>query len=376
MSTRRMLDEMRHLYIHVPFCGRRCSYCDFSIAVRREIPSTAYVENVVREAKVRHGSGPSLDTIYLGGGTPSKLPASSLQLLIERLAGIGLRAGPCAELTLEANPEDLTPEAADGWLEAGFNRLSIGVQSFDSGVLEWMHRTHSAQQSEAAVRAAQAAGFRDISIDLIYAVPDRLGRDWDRDLSRALSLDPTHLSLYGLTVEPRTALGKWTSRGTEVPETDDQAAEQFLRAHERLTGAGYEHYEVSSYAKPGNRSRHNSAYWRRVPYLGLGPSAHSFDGTSRRWNTGPFAEWEAILEGNRDPLGGEERLDAAQIAAEDLYLGLRTSEGVKLSGQNLAKAEAWMREGWATISDRVRLTPEGWLRLDALVGELPAIGSV
>jgi oxygen-independent coproporphyrinogen-3 oxidase len=360
----------RHLYVHVPFCGRRCSYCDFSIAVRKEIPAASYVENVIREARVRTGRGP-LDTLYLGGGTPSKLGPDSLGGLVRGLADLGLETRANSELTLEANPEDLTPEAAEGWLKAGFNRLSVGVQSFDSGVLEWMHRTHSADESEAAVRAARSAGFRDISIDLIYALPDRLGRDWDRDIDRALALEPEHLSVYGLTVEPRTPLGRWTARGTEVPESDDRAADQFLAAHDRLTGAGYEHYEVSSYAKPGRRSRHNSSYWRRVPYLGLGPSAHSYDGAARRWNTRDFAEWSRIVEAGGDPLGGDERLDASQIASEGLYLGLRTSDGLELAGANLVKADAWLREGWARRDGNViRLTPEGWLRLDALVAQL------
>lgn len=373
---------IKHLYIHVPFCGRRCSYCDFSIAVRKEIPAASYVENLLREVRIRRQTEVRiqrqtsddlgiLQTLYLGGGTPSKLPAAAFADLIRRLEDLGLSAAPGAELTLEANPEDLTPEAAEGWLKAGFSRLSIGVQSFEPGVLEWMHRTHLVEQSETAVRDARMAGFKDISIDLIYALPDRLGRDWNRDIDRALALYPDHLSVYGLTVEPRTPLGRWTARGTEVPESDDRAADQFLAADEQLTEAGYEHYEVSSYAKPGRRSRHNSAYWRRVPYLGLGPSAHSYDGAVRRWNTPAFAEWERTLESGGDPLGGEEGLDAGQIVSEGLYLGLRTSDGLELAGANLVKADAWVREGWARRDgNRIRLTPEGWLRMDALVAAL------
>jgi oxygen-independent coproporphyrinogen-3 oxidase len=319
----------------------------------------------------RSDDSPVLQTVYLGGGTPSKLPPPALADLVRGLADLGLKPGPDAEITLESNPEDLTPEAAEGWLKAGFSRLSIGVQSFDAGVLEWMHRTHSVASSDISVASARMAGFENISIDLIYALPDRLGRSWDRDIDRALELEPEHLSVYGLTVEPRTPLGKWTARGTETPETDDRAADQFLAAHEQLTDAGYEHYEVSSYAKPGRRSRHNSSYWKRVPYLGLGPSAHSYDGVSRRWNTAAFAEWERIVEAGGDPLGGEERLEASQITEEKRYLGLRTSDGLELSGADLAAAEAWVREGWATRDGaRIRLTPEGWLRLDALVAQL------
>jgi oxygen-independent coproporphyrinogen-3 oxidase len=367
-----MTADLRHLYVHVPFCSRRCSYCDFSIAVRREIPTADYVEKVVDEAGLRHLGPTKLETIYLGGGTPSKLQANALVTLLAELSRLGLLPLSGAELSLEANPEDLTPEAADGWRRAGFNRLSIGVQTFDPGVLDWMHRTHSAAQSADAVRTARGAGFEDVSIDLIYALPDRLGRDWERDLDLALGLEPDHVSIYGLTVEPRTPLGKRAARGVEVAESDDRAAEQFLAAHERLTRAGFEHYEVSSYAKPGRRSRHNSAYWRRVPYLGLGPSAHSYDGTVRRWNTAPFAEWSAQLERGEDPMGGSETLGPEAIRAEELYLGLRTSDGMVLTGGQLEAAKSWQREGWAQVGDRVRLTPEGWLRMDALVRQLAA----
>ena len=363
-------DTTRHLYIHVPFCGRRCSYCDFSIAVRREVPATSYVESIIREVGVRTNSRVELETIYLGGGTPSKLPPDSVQRLVTELSARSLTLSPTGEATLEANPEDITPEAAETWLQAGFNRLSVGVQTFSPGVLEWMHRTHAVEQSEAGVRAARSAGFENISVDLIYALPDRLGRDWGADVDRAIALEPDHLSVYGLTVEPRTPLGKWTARGSETPESDDRAADQFLEAHERLAAAGYKHYEVSSYARPGRRSRHNSAYWRRVPYLGLGPSAHSYDGVRRRWNTAAYAEWSALLDQGADPLGGTEELDATHVDAETLYLDLRTDTGAALTGRRLEAAVSWASHGWAMITDRVRLTPEGWLRLDALVAEL------
>jgi oxygen-independent coproporphyrinogen-3 oxidase len=362
----------QHIYIHVPFCSRRCSYCDFSIAVRKDIPAAEFISGIREELAVR-GPGPtSASTIYMGGGTPSKLGPAGIATLYSVLKDAGLQAAENAELTVEANPEDLSGEAAEALLLAGVNRLSVGVQSFDPTVLEWMHRTHSADQSTAAVRAARSAGFGDISVDLIYALPGRLNRDWDRDLDLALELEPDHLSVYGLTVEPHTPLGRWTARGTEVPESDDHAAEQFLKAHERLTAAGYEHYEVSSYGRPGKRSRHNSAYWKRVPYLGLGPSAHSYDGTTRRWNVAAYAEWQRALASG-DPIAGFEALDAGQIDEELVYLGLRTSEGLEVRREWSDTILRWVAERWAEFErNRVRLTPEGWLRMDALAGQLIA----
>jgi oxygen-independent coproporphyrinogen-3 oxidase len=381
---------VRHIYIHAPFCSRRCSYCDFSIAVRRDVPTAAFAASVGAELRRRITNLVStqltdVETLYIGGGTPSKLGAPGIRQLFAELTAPGVRLAPGAEFTIEANPEDINPAAAAAWLEAGVNRLSVGVQSFDPEVLAWMHRTHTADEAAAAVRAARSAGFTDISVDLIYALPERLNRDWDADLSRALELAPEHLSLYGLTVEPHTPLGRWTARGAEVPAADDRAADQFLHAHERLASAGFEHYEVSNYARPSHRSRHNSSYWKRVPYLGLGPSAHSFDGATRRWNIAALAEWERALAAGNDPVGGAEGLDDSQVASELLYLGLRSDSGVQLTGINRERAAAWVREGWAVqtppqergvagsaAGDGIvtRLTPEGWLRLDALVASL------
>ena len=324
-------------------------------------------------ARVDAGRVGQLETIYFGGGTPSKLGSDGVRWLLDGLrdGGVGMAAG--AEVTMEANPEDVSTEAVSAWLRAGVNRLSLGVQSFAPAALAWMHRTHDSAQAVAAVATARSAGITNISIDLIYAIPDRIDRSWGADLARAIELDPDHLSVYGLTVEPRTPLGKWTARGAEIAQDEDRSADEFLAGHALLVGTGFEHYEVSSYARPGRRSRHNTAYWRRVPYLGLGPSAHSFDGTTRRWNTSALAAWERQLAAGFDPLGGEETLTGDQVAAELLYLGLRTDSGAELSDANLEAARAWVRSGWATeTAGLVRLTAEGWLRLDALVGALTA----
>jgi oxygen-independent coproporphyrinogen III oxidase len=364
-----------HLYFHVPFCARRCSYCDFAIAVRREVPSDAYVEAVLREWSSWQTDpvwelSPEVQTIYFGGGTPSRLVPASIGRLIERIGGDRPISGD-AEITLEANPEDVTPEAAAAWRAGGVNRVSLGVQSFDPAVLQWMHRTHTVDHVPQAVRALRRAGVEDLSLDLIFGLPPALGRDWPADLERAFTLEPEHLSLYGLTVEAHTPLGRWTDRGEVIPVDEDRYAAEFLIAHSALCGRGYEHYEISNAARPGHRARHNSAYWRRAPFIGLGPSAHSGFQNERRWNVREWASYQKLVEAGKSPLEGRELLDPAAVSLEELYLGLRTTEGLALNRVPQRLAEQWERQGWASQSaGQLQLTSEGWLRLDALV---PAI---
>lgn len=367
----------RHLYVHVPFCARRCSYCDFAIAVRRDVPVADYVDGVTRELAMRHaGEGWELDTLYFGGGTPSRLGGEGVARLVDAVRARA-RLAPDAEVTLEANPEDVTPAALRAWREAGIGRLSLGGQSFDERVLRWMHRAHDAAAVTRAVEMARDAGLPAISFDLIFAVPAALGRDWERDLALAVALAPPHLSLYGLTVEAHTPLGRWHARG-EVEEAPEEAYErEFLRANEVLGAAGYEHYEVSNFAGSSGPSRHNSAYWRGVAYAGVGPSAHEYDGAIRRWNVAPYAEWLRRVRGGSDPAEGSERLTEQNRIAETVYLGLRTRTGVALDGPaEHARAERWTAAGWATLEDGVlRLTPLGWLRLDSLAADLTALRS-
>jgi oxygen-independent coproporphyrinogen-3 oxidase len=232
-----------------------------------------------------------------------------------------------------------------------------------------MHRTHTATQASAAVTVLRQAGIANLSLDLIFGLPAALRRDWDQDLAAALALDPDHLSLYGLTVEPRTPLGRWTDRGEETPVDEEQYADEFLAAHAALELAGMEHYEVSNAARPGRRARHNSAYWRRAPFVGLGPSAHSGWGRYRRWNLREWTAYQRAAQAGRPLVEGEEWLDDSAVALEETYLGLRTSEGVPASGLPDEVVAAWTRAGWALAGPdrRVRLSPEGWLRLDALV---------
>jgi len=240
-----------------------------------------------------------------------------------------------------------------------------------------MHRTHDAEQLPRAISALRDAGIADVSLDLIFALPSALNRDWPADVERALALAPTHVSLYGLTIEPHTPLGRWHSRG-KVAEADEDAYErEFLHAHEALTSAGYEHYEVSNFARPGRRARHNSAYWRSVPYAAVGPSAHRFDGTTRSWNVAPYTDWRARLGRGESPLGGSEVLSEANREAERVYLGLRTTNGLESSDAELALARPWVDAGWATLRSprTIVLTALGWLRLDALAASLTVAGS-
>ncbi len=317
-----------------------------------------------------NGDRSKLSTLYFGGGTPSKLGPDGVAQMVAVVRS-RFELGEDAEVTLEANPEDVTPEAAWAWREAGVNRLSIGIQSFDDSVLEWMHRTHSADKGAHAVKVARAADISNVSIDLIFSVPDKLNRSWRLDLERALELEPEHLSLYGLTVEKGTPLGRWEASGEVTAGAEDGYAEQFLLAHDMMLGAGFDHYEVSNFARAGLNSRHNSAYWTGAPYIGAGPSAHSFNGETRSWNVAPYADWQKRLYAGKDVVEESENLTDRNRQAEDVYLGLRTTAGYKASSRELDIARHWVDPGWAHIENgTVRLTAEGWLRLDSLAAGL------
>jgi len=308
--------------------------------------------------------------LYLGGGTPSLLPIDALTRLLEQL---GPLRDPDCEITLEANPEDVTDASVRAWRSAGVNRVSLGAQSFDDNVLQWMHRSHDAARIGDAVRTLRSAGIENISLDLIFALPEELERDWGRDLEMAISLLPSHISLYGLTVEPRTPLDRWISRGATKLPADDRYAEEYLAANRRLMADGYQFYEVSNAARAGFRSRHNSAYWSGRSYLGLGPAAHSFNGQARRWNLSAWEAYRRAIAEGRSAVESEEVLTEDQQRLEAIYLGLRAIEGVPLTvldrpGPSLTD---FIARGWVVDEGaRLRCTPEGWLRLDELVAKL------
>lgn len=365
--------------------------------MRRVVPVDEYLGALGTELAMRWGaearerSGEpadakwTLDTLYFGGGTPSRLGADGIARAIELVrAHATVDAG--AEVTIEANPEDISREMARGLRETGVNRVSLGVQSFDDETLAWMHRVHDSARAERAVAELRDAGIANISLDLIFALPGEAGsRSWERDVERALALDPPHVSLYGLTIEEHTPLGRARSRGGVTEAAEERYEADFLHAHRAMTAAGLEHYEVSNFGRPGLRSRHNSAYWRLVPYAGLGPGAHELrvEGGryERRWNDGAYASWVRSLAAGRDPVAGSETLAAENRVAEEVYLGLRTIEGLELRPGERARVLPWASEGWGEVDDRsdggarLRLSPLGWLRLDALAADLTAFRS-
>jgi oxygen-independent coproporphyrinogen III oxidase len=368
------------LYVHVPFCTRRCSYCDFAVTPLRAPPMEAWLAAIDAElGRVRTAEGWAdplpLETIYVGGGTPSLLGSAGMQGLQAVLGRHATWAPDRVEWTAEANPESFEAATAAGWRAAGVNRISLGAQSFDPGALRWMGRLHGADGPARAVAVARAAGFDNLSVDLIFGLPARLGRDWAADLERVLALEPEHVSLYGLTAEPATPLGRWVAEGRERLADEDAYAEEYLLAAERLSAAGYRHYEVSNFALPGRESRHNAAYWEGVPYLGLGPGAHSYLPPERRWNGRDWDDYRARLAAGGSPEEGRE-VAAEASELERLWLGLRTDRGACVGELAPAVFGPWVAAGWATLADgRLRLTPEGWLRLDRLAVELAAAGA-
>lgn len=362
---------MRHVYVHVPFCRRRCIYCDFAIAVRTQVPAAALVEAITGECARVAGAGVGpLETLYLGGGTPSLLPPSALARLVEVLVSrLGLEAE--AEITLEANPDDVTEEAVGAWRAAGVNRVSVGVQSTSAAVLAWMHRSHAPREGLAAVERLRRLGVPRVSADVIFGLPETLGADPVADCGRVVEAGAGHVSAYGLTIEEGTALGKRQARGERVRADADRYVGDFLQIHDRLTDLEFRHYEVSNYALVDEWSRHNRAYWQGKPYLGLGPSAHSFDGRSRWWNVSPWAEYAARSGRGTDTVDQCERLSPEAQRLERTYLALRQDEGMsaqEAGGLNRETVERALGQGWLRRrSGRLVCTPEGWLRLDALV---------
>lgn len=275
---------MAGIYIHIPFCRQACHYCDFHFSVNQQVKpeliQALATELVMQRDYLR---GEEIDTIYLGGGTPSLLTQEELQLLFDTIRSLHPVAHT-AEITLEANPDDLTPKKLEQFKDASINRLSIGIQTFNSERLRFLNRVHDEASAIKSFSDARAAGFNNISIDLMYALPGETHADWTRDIEQALTLNPEHISCYSLTIEPKTAFGKWARTGKLVPEGDDVAAHHLELLMELLPASGYEHYEISNFARPGFHSQHNSSYWRGSSYLGIGPSAHSFNGVSRQYN--------------------------------------------------------------------------------------------
>lgn len=373
----------QHLYVHVPFCLRRCGYCDFAVTATRTPPVDAWLDSVTRELELRRSAGQwagvlPLSTLYVGGGTPSLLGAGTMGRLHQALDGHASLENPELEWTAEANPESFDEELAADWRAAGVNRVSLGAQTFHAPTLEWMGRLHGADGPARAMAAARAAGIDNVSVDLIFGVPSRLGRPWRADLEQTLALDPTHVSLYGLTAEAATPLGRWVDGGREVLADEDRYADEYMLAVELLTGAGYTHYEVSNFARPGKASRHNRAYWQHRPYVGVGTGAHSYLPPYRMWNLRDWAEYRRRLVAATSPEEGREEPGPDDVALERVWLGLRTDDGLELealSKRQQVRAQDWHGRGLADVTGgRVRLQAAGWLLLDRLAVDLSADG--
>lgn len=370
---------VHHLYLHVPFCVRRCSYCDFAVTVASEAPSAAWLDAI--EAELRQVVGREslelplrLRTVYVGGGTPSLLGAGTMAALRRLLEGYAVWDANEVEWTAEANPESFGDAVAEDWSAAGVNRVSLGAQTFHPPSLQWMGRRHGADGPAHAVATARAAGLENISIDLIFGLPSRLGRDFEADVTKVLELAPEHVSLYGLTAEQATPLGRWVAEGRERLADDETYEREFLAAAAAFTCAGFEHYEVSNFARTGRESKHNRAYWEGTAYLGLGPGAHSFLPPRRVWNMRDWAEYARRLAKGESPRDNEETVDPDGAALERAWLGLRTNMGIEPANPGQGRlAELWCSRGWAVSErGRVRLTPRGWLLLDRLAVEYVA----
>ncbi len=319
---------MAGIYIHIPFCKQACNYCNFHFSVNNSL-LPRMVEAIVFEANLqKHYLKDSVETIYFGGGTPSLLSNTQLTAILHGI-NAAFPISTNAEITLEANPDDITQEKLGFWKWAGINRLSIGVQSFFEEDLVWMNRAHNAQQAIHCIELAQKEGFNNISIDLIYGGPSLSDENWEKNLSTCFDLGIPHLSAYALTVEPKTALAKQIKAKTLMNIDLEKQATHFNILVNLTAKAGLDHYEISNFAVPGNKSKHNTSYWSGKHYLGLGPAAHSFNGTSRQWNISNNNLYLASIQQNTIPFEIEQ-LTAIQQLNEYIMTALRTSEGIDL----------------------------------------------
>ena len=372
---------MKGIYIHIPFCRKACRYCDFFFTVSLKYLDS-FVDTLVKEIGQNGESGPfkSLETLYLGGGTPSVLSPSQLDRIINTIHRYyTFRENP--EWTIECNPDDLDMSRIKMFQTLGFNRLSIGIQSFHDRDLDIMNRSHNAVQAEASVRRASSCGFDNISIDLIYGVPGQSFKEWAENLEKALSLPVSHLSAYHLTFEQGTVFDHWRKQGSLAPVTDEQSVRQYRILREKLVSAGFDHYELSNFGRGGKVSEHNMLYWSGKPYLGMGPSAHSYDGDRRSWNISSLQKYiERIASGKE--VSSTELLSVTDKSHDYLITSLRTKWGAdpvyieksfgKKYGRHFeSKAGPFLESGkMFEEGGRVAIDPEGWLICDHILRAL------
>lgn len=371
---------MSGIYLHIPFCKKACNYCNFHFSTNQQ-KLEELVHALAEEIKLQqHYLSDTVETIYFGGGTPSLLKPAHINLLLNTIQQY-FKINPAAEITLEANPDDINPLILKEWKNLGINRLSIGIQSFHEADLQWMGRAHNALQARDCIQLAQEAGITNLSIDLIYGGPSLPHENWELNVKSAIDLGVPHLSCYALTVEPKTALALKINR-QELPEIDTQhQSEQFSMLQSITANAGYEQYEISNFALSGKRSKHNSSYWSGDHYLGLGPSAHSFNGISRQWNISNNSLYIQSIKKADIPFEIEV-LTPVQQTNEYIMTALRTVEGisaVKLNSiaqqpiftQMVAEAQKYIQSGLMECSqEHLRITPEGKFMADGIAAEL------
>lgn len=372
---------MAGIYLHIPFCKQACSYCNFHFSTSLKLKNDLIIA-LLKEIDLTTPYSPaeSIETIYFGGGTPSLLHAEALNDLLDALHR-KFTIADHAEITLEANPDDISTVQLGSWKKMGINRLSIGVQSFFEEDLRWMNRAHTADQSAYSILQAQDAGFDNLTIDLIYGSPVLSDEKWRQNVQKSIDYHIPHLSCYALTVEPKTALAAFIEKKKMQDTDQEQQARQFIALMQWLEEAGYEHYEISNFSLPGKRSRHNTAYWQGKPYYGFGPAAHSFNGTdTRSWNIANNALYIQSLHSNTIPAENE-LLTTVQRLNEYIMTSLRTVEGIDLNflqkqfGPSstlriLSSAERYKHEQLTLTGNHIKLTATGKLFADGIAADL------
>jgi len=357
------------IYVHVPFCLTRCGYCDFNAYAGLDHLRSRYVAALLREAELAAPgwADDGFASVFLGGGTPTTLEVADLRQLLAHLRE-WFTVARDAEVTIEANPDTVDRAKLEGLLDAGYSRLSMGAQSFDLAVLAALERIHDPSSVRRAMCEARAAGYANVNLDLIYGAEGETPDSWERTLRETVDLGPEHVSAYALTIEPSTPLGRKVAQGGSPAPDPDLQADMFELACTVLTDAGYGHYEVSNWARPGFECEHNLGYWERRPYVGLGAGAHAYRDDRRWWNVRPPEEYLALVEAGMLPVGGEERLQPSDAYLEEVFLRLRILEGVPSSWVEPGRAEPFLESGLLR-EDRGALVPteRGMLLLNELV---------
>ncbi len=368
------------IYVHVPFCRSKCFYCGFYSVASLQLKE-GYIKALYREMELRREylSGRKASTLYFGGGTPSYLDERELEGIVDNIHKYWILEDG-AECSIEMNPEDVTPEKLHTLKRLGFNRLTIGIQSFNDDVLKRINRTHSAKQAIQSVENAAAAGFDNVGIDLIIGLPGSTSLDLEQELNMISRLNIAHVSVYILSIDSNSVFQKLSEQGKLKTRNEDELAEQYLLVSDFLRNIGYEHYEISNFAKDFKYSRHNTSYWQQMPYIGLGPSAHSFDLESRQWNTAHLKDYIESL--NKGQLNFEKEVLSPQDRYNEYIMTrLRTmwgAEQVVLEQefgnywrQNRQQIEGYLKEGYIVqTKDGFRLTEKGWLISDAIFSNL------